>query len=494
MSPHGVDVGERVGRRDPPEVEGIVHHRHEEVGRRHQRLLVVQPPHRCIVAGLGSDHQVGERGRDRHLGQDAGQHARRELAAATAAMGKVGQADGGAGGDVLHVRGSSGLGSPLYQRRRRAIMSDIEVIERADGEDAGPVRRHHRRAQPLRIRRRPRARRDQPARAERRRARRGRDDLRAGVALPRPAHRRGADRPQHRPLPGGRAGRQARRFHAADLLLARRPALGRHGDHPLAGRLADDGARRRLQDLPPPRPRQALRRRLAAGARPARGTHGLRQDRDPRPPRRARRADAGPGGAGRASRLGLRRRRPRAAEPEDVRVPPAGGARGSRPRAPGGDRGGVEQDRRPHDPARALEGDDRRPAHCGRRARSRRAPAISRPTTPTSSPTAQPSTQRWSACRSSLAARRLAAWRALADAGDLVGLAADLVGNHYDPAYDRSNRKDPRPRLATLEMPGLEGVDQEAAADAIVRSARSAASSSSGASAAQSRSAPAGKS
>ena len=87
----------------------------------------------------------------------------------------------------------------------------------------------------------------------------------------------------------------------------------------------------------------------------------------------------------------------------------------------------------------------------------------------------------------------LGRWRALADAGDLAALAADLVGNHYDPAYDRSNRKDPRPRLATLEMPGLEGVDQEAAADAIV-DLLAQPRVSSGASAAQSRSAPAGKS
>jgi tRNA 2-selenouridine synthase len=87
----------------------------------------------------------------------------------------------------------------------------------------------------------------------------------------------------------------------------------------------------------------------------------------------------------------------------------------------------------------------------------------------------------------------LAAWRALADAGDLEALAADLVGNHYDPAYDRSNRKDPRPRLATLEMAELADADQDAAADAIVGLlAQSRASS--GASAAQSRSAPAGKS
>ncbi|HLI66584.1 MAG TPA: tRNA 2-selenouridine(34) synthase MnmH [Caulobacteraceae bacterium] len=89
--------------------------------------------------------------------------------------------------------------------------------------------------------------------------------------------------------------------------------------------------------------------------------------------------------------------------------------------------------------------------------------------------------------------KALATWRALADAGDLEALAADLVGNHYDPAYDRANRKDPRPRLAALEMPGLGAADQEAAADAIVGLLAQPLLMS-GASAAQSRSAPAGRS
>jgi tRNA 2-selenouridine synthase len=89
--------------------------------------------------------------------------------------------------------------------------------------------------------------------------------------------------------------------------------------------------------------------------------------------------------------------------------------------------------------------------------------------------------------------KALAAWQALADAGDLAALAADLVGNHYDPAYDRSNRKDPRPRLATLELEGLGPGDQEAAADGIVQLLDQPPLSS-GASAAHSRSAPAGRS
>ena len=84
-------------------------------------------------------------------------------------------------------------------------------------------------------------------------------------------------------------------------------------------------------------------------------------------------------------------------------------------------------------------------------------------------------------------------WRELADQGDLAGIAAELTANHYDPAYDRANRKDPRPRLATLDLPGLGPEDQELAADEIVR-LLSQPVLSSGTSAAQSRSAPAGKS
>ena len=89
--------------------------------------------------------------------------------------------------------------------------------------------------------------------------------------------------------------------------------------------------------------------------------------------------------------------------------------------------------------------------------------------------------------------KTLETWRGLADAGDLEALAADLVGNHYDPAYDRANRKDARPRLATLELSGLANDDQEAAAEAI-RALLDQRPASSGASAAQRRSAPAGRS
>ncbi len=42
---------------------------------------------------------------------------------------------------------------------------------------------------------------------------------------------------------------------------------------------------------------------------------------------------------------------------------------------------------------------------------------------------------------------------------------------HYDPAYDRSSRKDGRTPLGTVELPGLDPADQEAAADAVAEMA-----------------------
>ncbi len=65
--------------------------------------------------------------------------------------------------------------------------------------------------------------------------------------------------------------------------------------------------------------------------------------------------------------------------------------------------------------------------------------------------------------------KALSAWSNLADAGDLVGLAADLIGSHYDPAYARCSRKAGGAPAAMVEMAGLSEADQEAAAAAIVR-------------------------
>jgi len=61
--------------------------------------------------------------------------------------------------------------------------------------------------------------------------------------------------------------------------------------------------------------------------------------------------------------------------------------------------------------------------------------------------------------------KTLDAWRGLADAGDLEGLAAGLIEAHYDPAYDRADRKEGRPPpLASLALRGLEPDDLAAAA------------------------------
>ncbi|MEO7026191.1 MAG: tRNA 2-selenouridine(34) synthase MnmH [Caulobacteraceae bacterium] len=48
--------------------------------------------------------------------------------------------------------------------------------------------------------------------------------------------------------------------------------------------------------------------------------------------------------------------------------------------------------------------------------------------------------------------KRLAAWRGLLDSGALAALAEALMEAHYDPAYARGRRADPRPRLATLAL------------------------------------------
>ena len=63
--------------------------------------------------------------------------------------------------------------------------------------------------------------------------------------------------------------------------------------------------------------------------------------------------------------------------------------------------------------------------------------------------------------------KTLAAWRALAEAGELETLAAALIEAHYDPAYGRVAKLDTRPRLGSIEMAELSEADQERAADRI---------------------------
>ncbi|THD77539.1 MAG: tRNA 2-selenouridine(34) synthase MnmH [Phenylobacterium sp.] len=63
--------------------------------------------------------------------------------------------------------------------------------------------------------------------------------------------------------------------------------------------------------------------------------------------------------------------------------------------------------------------------------------------------------------------KRLAEWRALAEAGDFEALAGALIALHYDPAYRRASRKDARASLASIALPAVTQADLAAAADRI---------------------------
>ena len=139
---------------------------------------------------------------------------------------------------------------------------------------------------------------------------------------------------------------------------------------------------------------------------------------------------------------------------------------GPRPGAPDRGRGRGQQGRRAHGAAGAVEGDGRRAAH-----RASRAPAAARArlsgarTTPTSSPTA-PAFEASLARLPILPGRKtLAAWRALADAGDLDALAAepDREPTTIRPTTAPAARMS-RPRLGEIGLADLDDAAQEAAA------------------------------
>lgn len=60
----------------------------------------------------------------------------------------------------------------------------------------------------------------------------------------------------------------------------------------------------------------------------------------------------------------------------------------------------------------------------------------------------------------------IAGWRALAAAGDRLGLATELIVHHYDPSYRRQGGEGARRRLAVVELDALTDVALERAADA----------------------------
>jgi tRNA 2-selenouridine synthase len=65
--------------------------------------------------------------------------------------------------------------------------------------------------------------------------------------------------------------------------------------------------------------------------------------------------------------------------------------------------------------------------------------------------------------------KRLKAWNQRIAAGDLAGLAQELVERHYDPAYARSRRREERPVLDVVRMTDLTPVRQRAAARRIAK-------------------------
>ena len=86
LAAHGINIRDRVGRRDASEVERVIHHRHEEIRRGDDAGVVIELPHRRVVGRLRPDQQLLER-RDRRLvGEQLLQHRWRQLAATAAAM------------------------------------------------------------------------------------------------------------------------------------------------------------------------------------------------------------------------------------------------------------------------------------------------------------------------------------------------------------------------------------------------------------------------
>jgi len=63
--------------------------------------------------------------------------------------------------------------------------------------------------------------------------------------------------------------------------------------------------------------------------------------------------------------------------------------------------------------------------------------------------------------------KRLAEWRDMAHRRDFAPLAAALIEIHYDPAYQRSSRRDTRDCLGVVAAAGLDTASQERAADQI---------------------------
>ena len=83
--PHRVDIAERVGGGDGPEIVRIVHNRRKKVHRHHHRPVVSDLKHRCIIA-RGSVDQHPWVVHNRHVAQDLRQLSRAEFTGSTGAV------------------------------------------------------------------------------------------------------------------------------------------------------------------------------------------------------------------------------------------------------------------------------------------------------------------------------------------------------------------------------------------------------------------------
>jgi hypothetical protein len=92
--PRGVNIGDRVGRRDAPEVEWIIDDRHHEVGGRNDGLLVIDAMHLSLVARFRPDQQIREAAHEYRVGKNLGKQRRGDLAAAAASVCECGKPDG----------------------------------------------------------------------------------------------------------------------------------------------------------------------------------------------------------------------------------------------------------------------------------------------------------------------------------------------------------------------------------------------------------------
>ena len=91
---HRVHVGQRVGRRDPSPVVGVVDDRGEEVGGDDDGEVVAEPIDRGVVGGVEADEEVGIRGCVTEAADEAehgAQVGRRQLAGAPGAVRERGE-------------------------------------------------------------------------------------------------------------------------------------------------------------------------------------------------------------------------------------------------------------------------------------------------------------------------------------------------------------------------------------------------------------------